>query len=71
MAGERNDGGGWGKGLNFGLEIAAGIGLGTLIGFWLDKRFGSKPWCLLVGLLLGCASGMYLLLKDINRMNKD
>ena len=71
MAGDKDDRSGWGKGLNYGIEIAAGIGLGALIGFWLDRRFGSSPWFLLGGLLLGCASGMYLLIKDISRMNKD
>ena len=66
-----DDGGGWGKGLSYGFEIAVGAGLGTLVGRWWDKSHGSAPWGLLIGLLVGVAAGMYLLLKDVSRMNKD
>ncbi|MCA8977386.1 MAG: AtpZ/AtpI family protein [Planctomycetes bacterium] len=27
-------------------------------GLWLDTRFGTKPWCLLVSVLLGILGGM-------------
>lgn len=61
---------GWGKGLGYGLEIATGAGLGALVGYWWDSHHHSSPWGLLVGLLIGTAAGMYLLIKDISRMNK-
>jgi F0F1-type ATP synthase assembly protein I len=64
-------GGGWGKGLTYGFEIAVGAGLGAAIGAWWDNHHGSNPWGLLIGLLVGCVAGMYLLLKDVSRMNKD
>lgn len=66
-----DDGGGWGKGLTYGLEIIVGIGLGCLTGMWWDRRHGSGPWGMLIGIMLGFAAGMYLLLKDFNSMNKD
>jgi len=69
MAGD-NDGG-WGKSLAYGFEIAVGTGLGAVIGSWIDRHRGTEPWGLLIGVLLGCAAGMYLLLKDYNRLNKD
>jgi len=69
MAGD--DDWGWGKGLTYGFEIAVGAGFGALIGSWWDKHHGTSPWGLIVCILVGCASGMYLLIKDINRMNKD
>ena len=30
-----------------------------------------RPWGMLVGIMIGFVAGMYLLLKDVNRMNKD
>jgi len=64
-----NDGGG--PNLAQGFEIAAGIGLGVLIGMWWDRHHGSSPWGLLIGLLFGCAAGTYLLIKETMRANKD
>jgi F0F1-type ATP synthase assembly protein I len=61
----------WGKGLAYGFEVAAGTCLGAAGGAWWDRHHGSGPWGLLIGLLVGCASGMYLLIKDASRSNKD
>jgi ATP synthase protein I len=62
---------GWGHYLGYGLQMAAGVTLGLLVGSWLDRRFGWTPWGVLVGSMLGIAAGMYLLIKDAMRMNKD
>jgi ATP synthase protein I len=32
---------------------------GTYLGIWLDKMWGTAPWMLLVGVILGLASGIY------------
>jgi len=66
-----DDRGGWGRGLASGFEVAVGVGLGTFVGAWWDRHHGTGPWGLLVGLLFGCAAGMYILIKDANRRNKD
>ena len=71
--GRKQDGGGGsggGPGLSQGFEIAAGIGLGVLIGMWWDRHHGSSPWGLLIGLILGCAAGTYVLIKETMRSNK-
>ncbi len=52
------------RGLAHGLEVAVGVGLGYFIGNWADQRFGIKPWGLFIGVMLGCAAGMYLLIKE-------
>jgi F0F1-type ATP synthase assembly protein I len=67
----KDDYGNLGRGLAHGLEVAIGVGLGYLVGNWCDKKFGSKPWGLLIGVLLGCAAGMYLLIKEATQSNKD
>jgi F0F1-type ATP synthase assembly protein I len=61
----------WGKFLTSGFEIAAGTALGSFSGVWVDRKLGSSPWGLLIGLLLGCAGGTYLLIKETMKMNKD
>ena len=48
-----------------------GVSLGYFVGNWFDRHHGTAPWGLLVGVMLGLASGMYLLIKDAIRMNKD
>jgi ATP synthase protein I len=40
-----------------GIEMAVATFIGWGIGWWLDKQFGTKPWLMLVFLLLGVAAG--------------
>ena len=61
----------WGKHLGVGLQMLVGVGLGFVVGNWLDKKYGWAPWGVMAGTMLGLASGMYLLIKDAIRMNKD
>jgi F0F1-type ATP synthase assembly protein I len=68
---DQDDPANWGKYLSYGLQIAAGVTLGALVGNWLDHKFNWSPWGILVGCMLGLASGMYLLIKDALKMNKD
>lgn len=62
---------GIGEALSLGIEVAVGVGLGLIIGSWLDKRYGWEPWGMLVGSMLGLAAGLYLLIRQTSRMNKD
>ena len=62
---------GWGRHLGVGLQMLVGVGLGFVVGTWLDKRYGWSPWGVMVCTMLGLASGMYLLIKDAIRINKD
>jgi F0F1-type ATP synthase assembly protein I len=38
---------------------------------WLDKRFGWAPKGVIIGSLVGLAGGLYLLIKEAIRINKD
>lgn len=60
----------WGRGLSMGLEIAIGVGLGAVVGDWLDHRYKIAPWGVIVGTLLGFLAGMYLLVKEALRSDK-
>jgi ATP synthase protein I len=61
----------WGALTGIGFEMLAGVGLGLVIGLWLDKKFGWSPWGTVGCSLLGLAAGMYLLIRDGMRMNRD
>ncbi|HEX4123338.1 MAG TPA: AtpZ/AtpI family protein [Tepidisphaeraceae bacterium] len=65
-----NDQSDWGRGLTMGLELGVGVGLGALVGTWLDRRYGFGPWGVAIGTTLGFISGMYLLIKEALRLNK-
>ena len=69
--GKRDDDQNWGKFLGYGLQMLVGVLLGVFVGRWVDGKFHSDPWGLLICVMLGLASGMYLLIKDAIRMNKD
>lgn len=40
-----------------GMMIVAPMAVFGGMGYWLDARWGSSPWLLLAGLLLGMAGG--------------
>jgi len=60
----------WGRYVGMGLEVAIGVGLGSLIGWWLDRRY-HWSWGMIIGAMIGLAGGMYLLIREAIRMNKD
>ena len=68
---ENQDQQNWGQFLGMGLQMAVGVGLGLAVGSWLDRRYGWAPWGVLVGVMVGLSGGMYLLIKEALRMNKD
>jgi len=71
MATNNNDDGDWGRYLGYGLEMAVGAVGGLWVGGWLDRRYGWYPWGTMGCCLLGLAAGMYLLIRDGFRANKD
>jgi MFS-type transporter involved in bile tolerance (Atg22 family) len=61
----------WGRYLGVGIQMGVGAALGAVIGSWLDRRYGWNGMGVLVGSMLGIAAGMYLLIKEALRINKD
>lgn len=39
-------------------QLIGGVGLCTFLGLWLDRKFDTSPWLVIVGVFLGFASGM-------------
>ena len=60
-----------GAAISLGFELAAGVGLGLLVGLWLERRYGWAPWASVIGSMVGLAGGLYLVIKQTLRFNKD
>ena len=39
-----------------GIQMAVSLGLPIYAGYWLDERFASSPWGILIGIFLGLMS---------------
>ena len=46
-----------------GFEFIAEVGAMTILGWWLDKKFESSPWCTIAGVAIGFTFGIYRLVK--------
>lgn len=42
---------------SLGMSVAFAVFIGLGIGLWLDKKFGTEPWLMLIFLLFGIAAG--------------
>jgi ATP synthase protein I len=40
-----------------GIEMGVSTAIGYVLGAWLDGRFGTTPWLMLLCLLLGISAG--------------
>ena len=47
-----------GMAMRAGVELVAGVGVGTAAGYGLDKWLDTSPWMLIVFFLVGAAAGM-------------
>ena len=47
----------WAYYASLGLQVALSVVIGLAIGLYLDKRFGTAPWCMLVFLVMGIVAG--------------
>jgi F0F1-type ATP synthase assembly protein I len=54
-----------------GLEMAGAIVGMTLLGNWLDQRWGTEPWLALTGVLLGSAAGFGAMIRLVRRLSVD
>ena len=49
-------------------ELVAAVAVGTIIGFILDKTFGTKPWFILIFFFVGVVAGITNVIKSAKKM---
>jgi F0F1-type ATP synthase assembly protein I len=60
----------WARYSGLGLQLAAPIGAGCLLGHYLDREFASKPWLLVAGAAAGFALGFVGFFVTVYRLEK-
>ena len=56
--------------MGLGTELAASVAGMLLVGYFLDKHFGTSPWLLLIGAAVGLIGGFYNFIKEIRKLSK-
>ena len=51
-------------------ELVAHVAVGTIIGFILDKTFGTKPWLILIFFFVGVVAGILNVFKSAKKMQR-
>ena len=55
---------------SLGLSVALAIFIGLGIGVWLDRKFDTSPWLMLIFLLFGIIAGFRNIGRAIKRVRK-
>ena len=51
-------------------ELVSAVAVGTIIGFLLDKTFGTKPWLILIFFFVGVIAGIMNVIKSAKKLQK-
>jgi len=55
---------GWVRYSGVGVELAGATAGLALLGYWIDGKFGTAPWGMLGGVIIGIVGGLYNLVKQ-------
>ena len=53
-----------------GITLVAATAIGLLIGYGLDRLFGTEPWLTMLFALFGIAAGFVNLFRDVGLIDK-
>ena len=51
-------------------ELVSAVAIGTIIGFILDKTFGSTPWLIIIFFFLGVIAGIINVFRSAKNMQE-
>lgn len=57
-------------GLSLGIEMVLSVVLAGAVGRWADRRFGTEPKLLILGVVLGAAAGFRQIWRYMERMDR-
>lgn len=63
----RNTADGMTVGIMFGVSIAMAAAAGT----WVDRKIGTEPWGVVIGVLMGAAAGFVNLFQVVLRISRE
>ncbi|WP_293445552.1 AtpZ/AtpI family protein [Persephonella sp.] len=52
---------------SIGLHLVSGVVVGVLLGYFLDKYFGTSPWLTILFFFFGVAAGFRNMYKDVQK----
>ena len=55
---------GWVRHSGVGLELAGAMAGLALLGYWIDGRFGTSPWGIIGGVVIGLVGGLYNMVSE-------
>ena len=59
-----------GSAFKLSTELVSAVVVGTIIGFILDKTFGTKPWLILIFFFVGVVAGIINVVRSAKNMQK-
>ncbi|MFQ5463417.1 MAG: AtpZ/AtpI family protein [Phycisphaerae bacterium] len=63
MARGKRDKPSWVRFSGIGIEFAGAVAGLSILGYYVDQHYGSGPWGVLIGAILGLIGGMYNLIR--------
>ncbi len=55
---------GWLRFSGVGFELAGAVAGFSLLGVWVDRHYGTGPWGVVAGVILGLVGGLYTLVRQ-------
>ena len=59
-----------GQAFKLSTELVSAVVVGTIIGFILDKSFGTNPWLILIFFFVGVIAGIMNVIKSAKNLQK-
>ena len=56
--------------LGLGLQLAVTVGVMVFVGIWLDNKFNTSPWMMLVCSFFGIMAALYSFIKTVLKSGK-
>lgn len=57
--------------LSLGVEIAAGLSIPILAGYWADRTWDTLPWLTFLGILIGVATMLVIMIRVARDVSGD